>query len=192
VFNWLGVTLPPLVNRIQARLLIISLIGVIVYFIKKIRAKKLISKKSLGILFLFASALIYYFSVIVWDYFFRRGHPFSFGIQGRYFFPTVVSHMSFMLVGLTGLIPARFKRANYNFLRMLIVWWFVFSLIGLATAVTSYYQLTPIFTFINQASQYKPLFLKGWRLAVLLISSILINLGFIITLVVKNEKSYSK
>lgn len=192
VFNWLGVTLPSWVNKVQARLLIVSLLGVIVYFVRQMRKKKTLAKNNLKILFLFGSSLIYYFAIIVWDYFFRRGHTFSFGIQGRYFFPTIAAHMVFIVLGLASLLPKKLKRFRPYVLKILMLWWFAFSIIGLLRAAGSYYQLLPFYTFLDQASQYKPYFLKGWRMAVLIIGAFAVNLGYIINILTKNEKNIWK
>jgi len=189
VFNWLGVTLPSWVNKIQARILIASFLGFIVFIIKQLRKSKFLSKKNVKIIFLLGSAFIYYFAIIVWDYFFRRGHSFSFGLQGRYFFPTISAHMIFIILGLKNLLPQKFKHYQYYLLKVLVVWWFVFSIIGIRTAVDSYYQLGPVFTFLNQASQYKPMFLKGWRMAVLILLGFAGSLGFIARVIFINEKN---
>ncbi len=158
VFNWLGVTLPRWVNQVQARVLIISVLGLVVFFIKLVKDRKVTSLSSLKIFFLLLAAGVYYFAIIFWDYFFRIGHGFSFGMQGRYFFPTIVSHMLFILLGLLALIPQKFKLLAS---KILVAWWFIFSLIGLQTALDSYYQLWPINTFLIQAAQYKPIIFKS-------------------------------
>ncbi|PIS09183.1 hypothetical protein COT75_02900 [Candidatus Beckwithbacteria bacterium CG10_big_fil_rev_8_21_14_0_10_34_10] len=176
VFNWLGVTLPRWVNQVQARLLIISSLGLLIFFLKQIKSRKLKSPKNLKIFFLLVAAAIYYFAIIFWDYFFRQSHGFSFGIQGRYFFPTIVSHMFFILLGLLALIPKKFKLLG---VKILMFWWFIFSLIGLKTAVSSYYQLWPISVFLSQASQYKPIVFKS---AGLLISFVAFITAFLIFL----------
>jgi hypothetical protein len=163
VFNWLGVTLPRWVLQLQARLLILSALGFLVYLFKQIKGGKLFSTKNLKLFFLLGSAGIYYFAIIFWDYFFRQTHGFSFGIQGRYFFPTIVSHMVFMLVGLKTLVPKKFKKL---FLKVLLLWWGVFSLIGLFTAASAYYKIWPISLFLAQASQYKPLLFKSFGLSI--------------------------
>lgn len=158
VFNWLGVTLPRWVNQVQARLLMLTSLGILIYFIKVIKEKRFFKRENLKILFLLSAAVIYYFSIISWDFFFRSSQGFSFGIQGRYFFPTIVSHMLIILLGLTSLIPHKFKAL---FIKLLSLWWLVFSLIGLHTAASAYYQFWPIQVFLNQNSQYKPMVFKS-------------------------------
>jgi len=184
VFNWLGVTLPRWVNRVQARLLIFATFGILVYFIKQIR-KKFSSKNNLKIVFLLSSAFIYYFSVICWDYFFRKTQGFSFGIQGRYFFPTIVSHMLFVILGLANLIPEKLQKV---FSKIVCCWWLVLSLIGLYTASSAYYQVFPLFTFLNQASQYKPEILKGLGLVVVFLSFIISSAFFVVSFFRFNER----
>jgi len=179
VFNWLGVTLPGWVNRLQARLLILALIGILIYFWHQIKKKKILSLKNLRIIFLFGSAFIYYAAIIIWDYFFRQSHSFSFGMQGRYFFPTIASHLLFLIWGLLSLIPEKIKRFRQGLIKVLIGWWFIFQLIGLQTAARAYYQLWPLATFLNQVSQYKPLFLKGFTLLGLFLVFFISSLVFL-------------
>jgi len=171
VFNWLGVTLPRWVLRVQARILIVAVLGFLIHFFKKIKAKNILAISNLKIFFLLGSGLIYYCSIICWDYFFRQGHSFSFGLQGRYFFPTIVSHMLFIILGIALILPRNFGKIV---LKTIIFWWFIFSLIGLSTAVQAYYQLWPLNTFLNEASQYKPIVFKSTGL-------ILIALGFFVS-----------
>lgn len=189
VFNWLGVTLPRLVNQIQARILILAVIGILVYFIKVIKNKKVFVKENLKIIFLLGAALIYYFSVILWDYFFRQGHSFSFGIQGRYFFPTIVPHMLFIILGILALIPQKFKNIV---LKVLAIWWFVFSLIGLHTATTAYYQLWPVSVFLNQVSQYKPAMLKAGGFSLIMVLFFISSSVFMIKFLKLNERKNTK
>lgn len=178
VFNWLGVTLPRWLNRIQSRILVACTMGIFIYFVKQIKEKKFLVKNNLRIVFLLGTAGIYYFSVIIWDYFFRQSHGFSFGIQGRYFFPTIVSHMLFILLGLLALIPKKFKLL---FVKVLNIWWLFFSLVGLHTAIQAYYQIWPFMVFLNQASQYKPDCFKGLQLAAIFLAFLLLTLIFIFT-----------
>jgi uncharacterized membrane protein len=167
VFNWLGVTLPRWFNRIQSRILILSSIGFLYYLFLQVKNKKISSRENLKILFLFGAALIYYFSIISWDYFFRLGHGFSFGIQGRYFFPTIVSHMLLMFLGLVTLFPKKWEIAGIKIIQL---WWIFYSLVGLYTASKAYYHLFPIKTFLDEASQYKPAIFKGLGLVIIMTS----------------------
>ena len=64
VFNWLGVTLPRLVLKVQARILIVSSLGFLIYVFKQLRKKTFKSVNNLKILFLAISAAIYYFAIM--------------------------------------------------------------------------------------------------------------------------------
>lgn len=185
VFNWLGVTLPRWVNRFQSRLLIVSAFGILFYFFKEIKKKKLFTRSNLRIIFLLGSAGIYYFSIIFWDYFFRKSQGFTFGIQGRYFFPTIVSHLLLIILGLTALIPQKFKTI---IIKIFVVWWLFFSLIGLHTAVSAYYQIWPFYTFLDQVSQYKPAVFKGMNVLIVFSAFIISILVFIIKFLRINER----
>lgn len=185
VFNWLGVTLPRWTNQIQARILIISGFGVLFYFYKQIKERKIFKQKNLKIIFLFGTAVLYYFAIIFWDYFFRKTQGFSFGLQGRYFFPTISCHLILIILGLISLVPKKFKALA---VKILCLWWFAFQLIGLATAALSYYQLWPLSVFLNQASQYKPAVFKGPNLLIILLVFFVSSIVFLINLLRFNEK----
>jgi hypothetical protein len=185
VFNWLGVTLPRWVNQIQARILIMAAFGILIFFFRQIKEKKLFNNDKLKIIFLFSAAAIYYFFVISWDYFFRKTSGFSFGIQGRYFFPTIVSHMLFIFLGLVSLVPQKFEKILVKGLNF---WWFVFSFIGLKTAVSAYYQFWPLDVFLSQASQYKPEIFKAPGLSLSFILFSLSSLIFILKLLRSHER----
>jgi len=187
VFNWLGVTLPRWVNRVQSRILVISAVGFIMFFIKQIKRKKFNSLNNFKIFFLLVAAAIYYVSIISWDYLFRTTHSFSFGIQGRYFFPTIVSHMLFILLGILALIPAKFKYFKIIIAKILVLWWLVFSFIGLKTALNSYYQLWPFKVFLNQVSQYKPILFKSPGIGIIIIFYIFSLLIFTFKFLKLNE-----
>ncbi|OGD63323.1 hypothetical protein A2160_02440 [Candidatus Beckwithbacteria bacterium RBG_13_42_9] len=156
VFKWLGVVLPRLVNQIQMRLLGLALIGLVVWLIKAIRQKKVMSTWQIG--FLGLAAAIYFTAVTLWNWQFRMAYGFPFGVQGRYFFPTIVAHMALIMVGLTSLIPKRWIKWG---LFILALWWLILSFIGLWTVVKVYYQVWPLQTLWWQVSQYKPFWFKA-------------------------------
>jgi hypothetical protein len=185
VFNWLGVVLPKWVYQVQARLLIVAAFGLAVYFFKQIKEKKIKKINNLKLIFLIGSAGIYYFSIITWDYFFRQVHPHSFGIQGRYFFPTIGAHMILMALGLISLVPKNHQAIS---LKILNSWWLVFSLIGLLTAINAYYQTWPIYTFLNQVSQYKPSVFKTNGIVVISFSYLLCLIFLLVKMFKINEK----
>ncbi len=169
VFNWLGVTLPRLTNQILMRLLAISGLGLIIKVYQIIKSKKFDSSvKLLG--FIAFSAVIYFLSLFFWDWHHVRSNGFSFGIQGRYYFPTIMPHMILLAVGFTtaaNLIKS--PKIRLTLLYLLLFWFVLIQLIGLHTVAGAYYDLSSIKSFIIQASQYKPWFAKGAYLVAALV-----------------------
>jgi hypothetical protein len=171
VFNWLGVILPRWVNRVLNRMLILAFIGLIIKVVKLIKAKKITNQvKSLG--FIAWVAVSYYFCLLIWDWVFFKNNGFSFGIQGRYYFPTIIAHMILLTVGLNA-ISKLFGSIISKFLLIVLPLWFVvLNFIALFTVSNAYYDTGSINSFISQASQYKPWFAKG-----ILLEGLLIALG---------------
>jgi hypothetical protein len=201
VFDWLGVVLPRWVNRVQARLLVVTAVGIGTWLFKNVkssyrkskqadtsttkhrsslsgvearksttvsgfdppeaRQSRLSQENTTALLWLWLVAAVYFAAVTFWDWLFIRSHGFSFGIQGRYFFPAVVPHMSLILIGLTAFIPRKWHRWFYL---LLATWWLALTTIALWTIARTYYDLSSIHTFLIQLSQYKPWFFKapGW------------------------------
>ena len=158
VFKWLGVVLPRWVNRVQMRLLGLATIGLLVWLVKIFKRRK-VKKIDWQIGFLVLVSGAYFMAVTLWDWQFRRAYGFSFGIQGRYFFPTIGAHMGLILFGLMNLVPQKLKPWLLLFL---VNWWFVLFFIGLWTIITAYYQIWPLSTLGCQISQYKPFWFKGY------------------------------
>lgn len=153
VFNWLGVTLPRIVNRVINRFLILGVAGLIIWVIKHRHLRRWGSTE-LALLFLGVSSLIFWVILMLWDWLFVRGQGFSFGMQGRYYFPTLTAHMLLLLVGLTSLIPRSW------WTKLIGVSFIILNFIGLHTLAKAYYQLWPLTVFFNQISQYKPIYFK--------------------------------
>jgi len=205
VFNWLSVVLPRWVNRVLMRLLAIAGLGLIIKLFNIIKQKKL-TRQDLLLGFIFWTAIAYYVALMVWDWAFTKNNGFSFGIQGRYYFPVIVSHMILLFVGINYLVQVIgklvkkfFKKNITDYLLLIINYslclWFIFlNFIALYTVANSYYDTSNLKTFIIQASQYKPFFAKGnWLISILMlyimISIILLwQLSRIVLKQVKNEK----
>jgi dolichyl-phosphate-mannose-protein mannosyltransferase len=171
VFKWLSVTLPRWVNRIQMGILFFSSFGFLTYIFQLIKSKKF-RQKDKKYLFLFYASVIYYLSLVTFDWIFRITKGFSFGLQGRYFFPTIISHMLLIFLGLKTLTKTIFKKrfSHFTFHTLLIVWWFCLHLSALYTVAKSYYNLSSVRVFLTQLSQYKPIIFKGnwWYLYIAL------------------------
>lgn len=159
VFNWLGVTLPRNINRILNRLLILAVLGLGIWFVKIIRRRQFSSPQKL-VLFLGSGSLIYFIVLGFWDWLFRRWNGFSFGMQGRYYFPVLAPHLILFLIGLISLIPDKFSRLKLWWIKLIGLGMIGLNFIGWHTLAKSYYQLIPLPTFIFQISQYKPTIFK--------------------------------
>ncbi len=161
VFNWLGVVLPRDVNRVVNRVLMLSGLGFIIWLIKRY---KNFNKQDIMVIFLLVSSIIYYLSIVYYNYLFTLAHTFSFGIQGRYFFPVIIAHMSVFIIGLLSLIPNRYRKYENRILLIIGILIVILNFVGIWTIAKSYYDLSSINNFITQVSQYKPWYFKGERL----------------------------
>ena len=152
VFNWLGVTLPRVVNRIINRIMILSVLGLLVWLIRLFGRR--FDRPAKAKIFLGLSAVTFFVVLFLWDWLFTRGHSFSFGMQGRYYFPLITVHMTFLLVGLTNLVHRSW------WIKLIGISVITLNFIGLHTLVKAYYQLWPLSVLFNQVSQYKPVVFK--------------------------------
>ncbi len=159
VFNWLGVTLPRGVNRVINRLLILSALGIGCWLVKY-RQFKNWSQSEKIMAFIFLNAVIFFVTLMTWDWIFVRQYSFSFGIQGRYYFPTISAHLILILIGLTSLIPKALTQIKTWTIKIIGIAMIALNFIGLDTLTKAYYQLWPLKTFLFQVSQYKPIYFK--------------------------------
>ncbi|NMC36081.1 DUF2142 domain-containing protein [Candidatus Beckwithbacteria bacterium] len=189
VFKWLGVVLPRWVNRVQMGILGITGFGLLWYLVQKVtnffKTKKL-SLFDQKILFLLFSALAYYLALLLWDWQFRRAYNFSFGVQGRYYFPVIIAHMALILVSWRFLWQQVFKKYSPNYVLVILgFWWLILQIIGLRTIIVSYYDVSSWSIFLNQISQYKPWLFKSysWYLwfSLAILALVLFLRNFIIT-----------
>lgn len=182
VYKWLSLTQPHIYYEIINRLLLLSLFGLVIYFLKVIRAKQ-ISRENLIIIFFIIFNAIYFISFLFWDYFFRLRNNFSFGIQGRYFFPFIVTQMTIVFLGLSQLskfILGKYFRYSIVVIMFLMIISNDFSLFYISS---SYYDISSLSTFILEASQYKPVFFKGNFILSILSISIISQLVFFIVII---------
>lgn len=152
VFRWLSLTLPRWVNQLMMRILLVAGIGLVI----KLWRRKFES----GFWIIVWSAVIYFLALFFWDYQQARDAGFPFGIQGRYYFPTIVPHLVLLVIGIRTLWSKLLLPLN--------LWFISLNWIGLYTVAGSYYNTLSFNTFIIQAGQYKPFFAKGWWLIVAL------------------------
>jgi len=189
VYKWLSLTMPLTFYKIIKVLLLLASMGIVVNTINNFRRKK-VDLAYMG--FLVLCALLYSWILITWDYFFYRNNRYSFGIQGRYFFPLIVAHFTILLMGLWQIFKIILhKHAIFGafFVSILMM---IFNDLSLYHVSSSYYETSNVTVFINQVSQYKPLLFKGSTIMLILA----LNLGmqlFVIAkftqLVLKNHES---
>lgn len=159
VFDWLGVTLPRVVNRTLNYLLVISVIGGFVYVVKQLKLRSLQNLAMYSYLVL--ATLIYYFGIVTFDFLYTNSSGgISIGMQGRYFFPVLLAHMSLILIGVESLVPGKWKNRRILLLKVLGLGFLFLNFIGLYTILNSYYSFASLELFFNQLSQYKPIYLK--------------------------------
>lgn len=156
VFRWLSLTLPRWVNQIMMRILLVAGIGLVIKFWRR--------KFEPGFWIIVWSAIIYFLALFFWDWQQVRSAGFPFGIQGRYYFPTIVPHMVLLIIGIKEIFP---KITNYLLL-ITNYWFIVLNWIAFYWVASSYYNASNFKIFIVQASQYKPFFAKGWWLIIIL------------------------
>ena len=158
VFKWLGVVLPPIYWRVANRVVVISALGLFVYLWKVIKKKKVITDPYVTGYILLAS-IIYALAIFWADWQHTKNVGYSLGIQARYFFPTIVAHMTILI---TGIISLGWNNISRRWLRRTLIILFVWLQIGgIWRIITTYYPGHNLSQLITEASQYKPFFVKG-------------------------------
>ena len=181
VFRWLSFTLPPVIYQIISRLVLFTLIGVIIKVSASIIRRK-VTGLDKALYFMIIFSIFYFAALLVWDYYFRLQYGFSFGIQGRYFFPTVIAHLSIILIGFVALFEYIFKKyAKWGFLILALIM-IIFNNTSLYFVSTSYYSTENLLIFLRQASQYKPELLKGYAIFFIVVLALLFQAFYLVTL----------
>ncbi len=157
VFKWFGVILPRPWWWIAVRLMGVSAIGLVLEFVRDIRAHRL-STESRIILFFLGANLLYVAALFWFDWQFYEQFGHSLGLQARYYMPLLISQMSLLLLGLTNL--GWNERVKEGLRTVLILFFLGLQLTSVYVQLTSYYDLTSMNTFLSQVSQYKPFFAK--------------------------------
>lgn len=158
VFKWLGVVLPPIYWQLANRLALLAGLGILVYFYKVVKAKKIVADL-MPTLYLIVSTIMYVGAIYWFDWQYHKDVGYSLGIQARYFFPVILPQMALLLLGLTSYGWSKLTRRVISSLIIIFFLWL--QLGGIYRLLTSYYDLNSFSTFITQASQYKPGFAKG-------------------------------
>lgn len=157
VFRWLSFSLPPPLYRIINIFTFILGIGVLFWLVKNLKTiRNSLQFKSL--VFLIYIALFYFLMLFFWDFLFIGSHGFSFGIQGRYYFPIISAQMAILAFGIIGLTNKIYFQRIISL--TLVLGMFALHEIALFRLIISYYKFN-LSTFFIQASQYKPWFFKS-------------------------------
>ncbi len=184
IYRWLSLSYPIWVYRIINFSIFIAVVGWCKQIISSIYHRKL--PENIDVWgFIFFASFAYYFGLVIYDYMFFTTHLFSLGLQGRYFFPTIICHMSIIIAGWHYLF--RSKKMQNILIKTLAISTIFLQLFAVFWVLQSYYQLQPLTQFFLQASQYKPDFVKSPVLEVILILSVMANIGLIWKIIVEKN-----
>ena len=189
VYKWLSLTLPLEYYRFIKFILVISLVGVFIKFYIGAKRNKF-DFESVYIVHFITSSIFYLLIFVVWDYFFSASSGYSFGLQGRYFFPLIVAHLAILLYGARELINLVIKKYAQYVTVIIIMLMIIFNDLSLLHVSSSYYDLSSVNVFLIQASQYKPELFKGNSLLFFILISLVVQIVFLFNLfklVVKNR-----
>ena len=114
VFRWLSLTYPRPVHRIINVIILISLIGIGKFFLDKNPQRLGAFPSRLIVLFLMFVSGFYFIGLTTFNYLFYVSHGYLLGIQGRYFFPTILAHMALVTIGIMSVIPRHMKKVILN------------------------------------------------------------------------------
>ena len=160
VYDWLGVTYPRSVHRIINRILAVSLIGFIYWLMRSFRKENRKKKEVQSIYFLILINLIFFGALAVYDWYSWYTTGYQLGVQGRYYFPLISTHMIILLIGWQSLF-VWIKKLKYLPVLFLEISMITLNFVALYTISVTYYSLSSFSVFISQVSQYKPWFVKG-------------------------------
>lgn len=145
VYKWLSVVLPLWLLRLIKSLMALSLVG---WFIA-VKRRRLSRIWLLLLLF----NIVYAVTLVIWDIFLSMRLGFGHGLQGRYFFPLLTTHMAFLVYGWFSLIPPKYYAYLLSLITLVLV---LFNYYSLYYVISQYHSLSSFTSFINEASQYKP------------------------------------
>jgi len=168
IYDWLGVTYPRIVHRIINRIIFVSSLGLLLCIYKLVKNKMWRERRVQAIIFLAFISLLYFIAISFYDWMSWYTQKYQLGVQGRYFFPVISIHMLLLLIGWRALFPQKWRLKLWGTLLLGLLMIFL-NLYGLYTVAKTYYDLSSLSTFIIQASQYKPWFLKGIYLCILIL-----------------------
>lgn len=177
IYKWLSLSLPHIVYQIIDRLVPFAMLGLAIKIIQIIRKKNL--RQDFWLFFLMWVSFIYFMALISFDYIYRKNNGYSFGIQGRYFFPAIIPTLTIILVGYWQLFKIFLRKYALWGAFVLVVLFMLFNFVSQATVAQSYYSTSNYQTFINQMSQYKPLLFKGNSITIIFLLSSVLQILFL-------------
>ena len=158
VFKWLGVVMPPIYWRVANRLVLLSLVGILIYWWKIFKNKKT-SIDPYAVSFMLLASVSYALTIFWYDWQHTKQNGYSLGIQARYFFPTIVAHMTILITGITSI---GWNSKIRKLLRQSLVLFFAWlQLGGIWHLISIYYPGPKLSDYLTQFSQYKPMMAKG-------------------------------
>ncbi len=168
IYDWLGVTYPRIVHKIINRIVVLATVGFAYWLYKNIREKRWKQYNLQGVIFLIIVNILYFGAISYYDWLSWYTNHFPLGVQGRYFFPLISSQMVILLLGWQALFPNKWnlKLWGKKILGFLMV---ILNFYALYTIAKTYYDISSFQNFLQQASQYKPFFLKGINIIILAI-----------------------
>ncbi|RJR30266.1 DUF2142 domain-containing protein [Candidatus Microgenomates bacterium] len=176
VFRWLSLTYPRVTHRLLNITTLVSILGLVVYVYDWIKHRRLLVQPKYFLFLMFAS-MGYFAALLIYDYLFRLTYTFSFGIQGRYFFPVIVAHMTLLLLGI--LTIAQRLKVTEIVAKLLGVGMIVLHIYAFLFVNSSYFGHLLSADYYLKASQYKPGFLKSPNLEFILIAFLMYTILFI-------------
>jgi hypothetical protein len=191
IYRWLSLSVPHIYYQIVNRILAFAMLGTLLKLFIILKNKNL-EKSDWYLIFLVCATLIYASIFIVGDYYFINQYGYSFGIQGRYFFPLITAHFAILLMGFWVLSKLILKKYAKYAVCLLVLLMILFNDLTLFHVASSYYSIETFAKFIAQASQYKPQILKGNIILYILILNITLQTVFGLYLTkktIKNEYS---
>ncbi len=181
VYKWLSLTPPAINYQVINRLILLSVVGIAVRVLLVIKNRKF-EQMDLFLVFLVGSSIIYFLSFVIGDYLFENLYGYSFGIQGRYYFPLVIAHIALILIGVKSILKYVFKSFLKYVFFILILFMIIFNDISLLHVSTSYYSTASLSEFIIHASQFKPVIFKGYMMLLILGLALLTQAFYLVSL----------
>lgn len=184
VFRWLSQGLPENLRKLTNWLTLLSIFGFFFQLAREFKQNHHAEKFQMKV-FLALSMAVYFLALTAFDFAFRKAHGYSFGIQGRYFFPVIIPFSLIFLQGLLAFFPKKWETKVGLILSISMI---IFNIFVFFLVTMSYYNPHPL-AFLWEASQYKPVWLKFPINAVIL-------LGFFISTALaifeQTKKVYAK